>query len=210
VTISRETQPSSLSLETIKLDWQAGKLPDTLEAVVPAGCEPFEVASWLRTVDPTAAYACVERDGAWSVVCMPDEPEVPKPAQSSEPVVTVWRMKVNVRARAANMLRAELVVFGPSVKYLESMGRRIANIASDVLSIIHEPVKPVDFGDDRDPSAAVNGLHPSWVDDGSNELAVVEAIGGIINYVRRVYPRNVPDNATLARQIAAVFVDLQV
>lgn len=189
-----------------RLEWRAGKLPDTHEAEVPEGFDAFELARDLRESDPQAAYACLEREGKWFVVAMPDEP--PGPAQSSEPeLVSVWRTRVYVYAEAAPQVRAEYALYGPTQEYLLRICRRLANIAPSVLKIGHDRISPVDFGEDHDPASLVNSLHPAWCDDGSNQVATVEAVGGIVKYVRRVYPRNVPTNEQLARELAKVFAD---
>lgn len=187
------------------LVWREGSIPDSQEADVPEGADAFEIARELRNSDPQAAYACFEREGAWLVVAMPDEPPA-APAQSSEPVsASVWRTRVAVYAHPAPQVRAEYVLTGPSREYVESLCRKLANIAPNVINVSRGAVAPVDFGDDFDPSDPVNGLHPSWADDGSNESATVEAIGGIVKYVRRVYPRCVPTNEQLARELARIF-----
>jgi len=199
---------SEVAAAVIGLDWRAGRLPDSLEAKVPAGVEPFEVAAALRLADATAAYACADRDAdGWFVVCMPDDPA---PAQTSElPADSpVWRTKVNVSARAAPRMSGEFVLFGPNAEYLERVCRRLNVIGPRVFNIVHDLISPVDFGDDFNPADPTNAVHPSWVDDGSNLLNLIEAVGGIASYIRRVYPKDVPDNATLARQLATVFEGL--
>lgn len=189
-----------------RLEWRAGQLAGTYEADAGDEFDVFELARDLRETDPQAAYACLEREGKWLIVAMPDEP--PGPAQSSEPsLVSVWRTRVYVYAEAAPQVRAEYTLWGPTQEYLLRICRRLANIAPAVLKIGHDRISPVDFGEDRDPASLVNGLHPAWCDDGSNQVATVEAVGGIVKYVRRIYPRNVPTNEQLARELAKVFAD---
>lgn len=180
------------------LEWRTGQIPDWLEADAPEGADPFDIARELREADPSAAYACLDRDGRWVIVAMPDDP--PAPAQSSEPnLPTVWRTRVYVYAEAAPGIRAEFTLYGPREAMIERWCRRLQNVAPMVLHIGHDRITPVDFGPDDDGASA------GWVDDNSNELAVVEAVGGIIKYVRRIYPRDVPSNAELARELAKVF-----
>lgn len=183
-----------------RLEWREGQLPGTFEADAGEEFDAFELARDLRETDKSAAYACLEREGKWLLVAMPDEP--PGPAQTSEPEsAKVWRTRVHVSAEAASMVRAEIVLFGPSEAYLLRISRRLANIAPSVLRIGHDRITPVDFGPDDDGSSA------GWSDDGSNQIATVEAVGGVVKYLRRVYPRNVPTNEQLARELAKVFRD---
>lgn len=192
---------SSAAVDAAAFVWADGAIPGSQEVIVPADLDPFKVAAAFRAIDPTAAYAVLDRADRWYVVAMPDDP----PAQTSESEsrsVTVWRTKVSVCAVAAPMLVAEFLLYGPTKVYLDAVCRRISNVAPMVLRARHDPVTAVGFGPDDD------GVSAGWVDDGSNEMATVEAVGGIIKHVRRVYPRNVPDNTELAKQLAAVFADL--
>lgn len=199
--LKAETQ---LSLS--RLEWRAGQLLDTHEADVPENVDAFELARDLRESDPQAAYACLEREGKWVIVAMPDEP--PAPAQMSEPVdFGVWRTRVYIYAESAPQVRAEFALYAGSAANLNRWCRRLANIAPSVLRIGHDRISPVDFGEDHDPASVVNSLHPSYADDGSNEVATTQAVGGIVKYLRRVYPRNVPTNEELARELARVFAD---
>ncbi len=195
--MSKTDYPSSLS----NLDWRDGRLADTTEADV-GEADPFEIAKALRDSDPTAAYAVLERDGRWLVVAMPDEPPA---AQISEPtsaaVAKVWRTRVTVSAHASAGVRAEFTIYGPTEKFLQRACRRLQLVAPVVLHITHDRISPVDFGPDDDGASA------GWVDDGANEIHMVEGVGGVVKYIRRVYPRNVPDNAQLARELAKVFKD---
>lgn len=191
----------SASETAFHLAWVAGLLPDTSEALVPAGADPFAVAKCLRESDPSAAYAVDERDGGICViVAMPDEPPVdptPEPAQTSEP--NVFRTLVTVVARVAPMLKAEYFLYGPTVAYLERLCRKLALVAMRAINVTHAPITPVDYGPDDDGSSG------GWENDGSGEVASVNAIGTIVKHLRRIYPKDVPDNAELARDLAAAF-----
>jgi hypothetical protein len=195
------SKPDTLSLSSSleRLEWRDGRLPDTTEADA-GDADPFEIAKALRDSDPTAAYAVLERDGRWLVVSMPDEPPA---AQKSEPVAgaKVWRTRFAVSARASEIVRAEFTIYGPSEVYLQKVARRLELVAPVVLHVTHDRISPVDFGDDEDGSSA------GWEDDGANEIHMVEGVGSVVKYIRRVYPRNVPDNTELARALAKVFKD---
>lgn len=184
------------------LVWVAGVLPDTSEAAVPPGVEPFALANELRRLDASAAYAVDERAlGFCVIVAMPDEPPAePEPAKSSEP--KVYMTKVSVWATVSPILKAEYFLYGPSVAYLESLGRRISNIARRVITVVHSPIEPVDYGPDDDGSSG------GWEDDESGLIATVNAVGTIVKHLHRVYPKDVPTNDELSKEMVAAFKDV--
>ena len=184
-------------LSSLALEWRAGDIPDTEEAPIPDGTDPFAVAKELRDRDPTAAYACVERGAGWLVVSMPDDPpDEPPAAQISEPCYRLWKMRVTVWALASPMFRAEFIAYGTSERFLQSAGRKLANIAPRCLGCTHDRIQW---------TGPTSAEQKAILTGPQNEIAMCEAVAGIVNHVRRVYPRDVPTNDELARVLAHVF-----
>lgn len=194
-------------LSHLDLKWFDGALPGTQEAVVPERFDPFEIARHLRESDPSAAYACIERKtdvgDMWFIVAMPDEPPAPpapKPAQISEPVSVVYKTRVCVFPKIVPRARQEFFMYGPSTLYIDMICRRLANVAPAVISVTHDRPTPI-LADNEDGELA------AWVpdDEAMNQEHCIVAIGNVCNYLRRVYPRDVPTNEELARELAKVF-----